>query len=79
MLKSQRNCESPREVHEYHWEIWQGGIAVAMGSDTDLGAAGREMVRYAVQYVQDGPITIKGSPELAPYRHYPDDKRPPPG
>lgn len=51
----------------YHFEIWQGGICVASGSGPDLHETGREMVRYATQYVQDGPITIKGSPELKPH------------
>lgn len=52
---------------EYHFEIWQRGVVVAEGSGPDLHEVGREMVYYAVQYVQDGPITIKGSPELAPH------------
>lgn len=51
---------------DYEFEIWQGGIAVAMGSGPDLDAVRREMLHYATQYIQDGPITIKGSPELAP-------------
>jgi hypothetical protein len=50
----------------YHFEIWQGGVMVVEGSGPDLDEVGREMVRYAVQYVQDGPITIKGSPQLHP-------------
>lgn len=54
------------EPKEYHWEIWQGGIVVASGSGYDAESVCGEMVRYATQYVQDGPIKITGSPELAP-------------
>ena len=53
-------------MKEYHFEIWQHGIVVAEGSGFDAGDVTREMVRYAEQYVMDGPITITGSPELAP-------------
>lgn len=59
--------DRPRQG-EYWFEIWQGGIVVAEGSGPFLDDIGREMVRYAVQYVQDGvPITIKGSPQLKPH------------
>jgi hypothetical protein len=51
---------------EYRFDIWQGGIVVASGSGYDAEAVCSEMVRYAAQYVQDGPIKITGSPELAP-------------
>jgi hypothetical protein len=51
---------------EYSWSIEQGGIVVAEGSGFDVETVKREMVHYAVQYAQDGPIRIKGSPELKP-------------
>jgi hypothetical protein len=53
-------------MKEYHWTIWQNDIAVAEGSGFDIEGTKIEMVRYAAQYAQDGPITITGSPELAP-------------
>lgn len=53
-------------MKEYHFEIWQGGIVVAGGSGPDAEEVCQEMVRYATQYVQDGPIKITGSPELKP-------------
>lgn len=54
----------PTKIYEF--EIWQDGVSVAGGSGSDLEAIKREMVHYAAQYVQDGPIKITGSPELAP-------------
>ncbi len=51
---------------EYTFEIWQGGIVVAVGSGPDLDAVRGEMLHYAMLYVQDGPIQITGSAELAP-------------
>ena len=51
---------------EYEFQIWQGGTIVALGSGADLDAVRRDMLHYAMQYVQDGPIKITGSPELAP-------------
>lgn len=53
---------------EYHFDIWQAGIVVVSGHGYDLEEIKREMVRYATQYVQGGPIKITGSPELAPER-----------
>lgn len=50
---------------EYEFEIWQRGIVVACGSGTSLDDVRREMLHYAMQYVQDGPIKITGSKELA--------------
>lgn len=50
----------------YTFQIWQGGIVVVEGGGQDLEEVKREMVHYAAQYVQDGPIKITGSPELAP-------------
>lgn len=50
----------------YHFGIWQGGIEVASGQGSDLERVKVMMVQYATQYVQDGPIKITGSPELAP-------------
>jgi hypothetical protein len=52
----------------YRWQIIQGGIVVAEGSGDDLESVKTDMVHYAVQYVQDGPIKIVGSPELGPTR-----------
>lgn len=54
------------EEERYTFEIVQGGIAVVIGGGDNLDDVRREMVHYAMMYVQDGPITIKGSPELAP-------------
>ncbi len=51
---------------DYHFGIWQGGIEVVSGQGADLERVKAMMVQYATQYVQDGPITITGSPELAP-------------
>lgn len=53
-----------RGHQEYWFEIWQDGTVVAEGSGPVRFDVGREMVRYALQYIQDGPITIKSSPEL---------------
>lgn len=53
---------------EYWFEIWQRGIVVAEGAGPVLEDVGREIVRYAVQYVQDGPIEIRGSQALRPDR-----------
>lgn len=50
----------PTKIYEF--EIWQDGVSVAGGSGSDLEAIKREMVHYAAQYVQDGPIKITGSP-----------------
>ncbi len=51
---------------EYHFEIWQGGVEVVSGGGTNLEQTKSMMVHYAAQYVQDGPIKITGSKELAP-------------
>lgn len=59
---------------EYWFEIWQGGIVVAEGSGPFLDDVGRDMVRYAVQYVQDGPVEIRGSQELRPRTQPESDK-----
>lgn len=52
----------------YWFEIWQGGVCVADGRGPDAEEMCSEMVRYAQQYVADGPVTLKCSPELAPVR-----------
>jgi hypothetical protein len=51
---------------EYHFEIVQGGLVVAEGSGADLDNLRFEMLHYAMVYVQDGPVLLKGSPELMP-------------
>ncbi len=53
-------------MSEYEFKIWQNSIVVAEGSGPDLDDVRRDMLHYATQYVQDGPIKITGSPELAP-------------
>lgn len=55
-------------TERYSFEIVQDGIAVVVGGGNDLDDVRREMLHYAMIYLQDGPITIKGSPELAPDR-----------
>jgi hypothetical protein len=51
---------------DYHFKIWQGGIVVVEGGGADLEDVKRDMVHYAAQYVQDGPIKITGHPALGP-------------
>lgn len=53
-------------MERYSFEIVQGGVVVVEGDGDNLDDVRREMLHYAMMYVQDGPITIKGSPELAP-------------
>lgn len=55
---------------EFWFEIVQGGIVVACGSGPDQDAVTREAVHYAAQYLQDGPVQIRGtikSPALPPH------------
>jgi hypothetical protein len=54
---------------EYHYEIWQNDIAVVEGSGSDLDAVRRDMLHYAMIYLQDGPIQIRGHPALGPTAH----------
>lgn len=44
----------------YSFELWQGGIVVAVVESADLGEARREIMHYAAVYVQDGPCEIRG-------------------
>jgi hypothetical protein len=48
----------------YHYEIWQDGIRVAAGSGDVLEDVRRDMVHYASQYIQDGPIDLRGHPDV---------------
>lgn len=45
---------------EYHYEIEQDGIVVASVSGPDHNFVRGEIVRYARQYMMDGPISIRG-------------------
>ena len=42
-------------------EIWQDGICVASVTSDDEVELTREILHYAQQYMQDGPITIKNA------------------
>ncbi len=55
---------------DYHFDIMQDGVFAAGASGADLDSVRREMLHYAAVYLQDGPIEIVCSPELAPYSRY---------
>lgn len=41
------------------WEIKQGGMVVASGSSESMEVSEREAWRYALQYVNDGPFSLR--------------------
>jgi len=45
---------------EYEFQLWQGGICVAVAGATHLSLARREIEHYAMMYSQDGPCEIRG-------------------
>ena len=45
---------------DFTFELWQDGFAVASATASDVEQARREIMHYARQYVQDGPVEIKG-------------------
>lgn len=40
------------------FEVWQGGMPVAMAAASRITDAWREAIHYAGQYGQDGPVEI---------------------
>jgi hypothetical protein len=42
------------------YELWQGGICVALASAPSQDVAATEIAHYAMMYGQDGPVEIKG-------------------
>jgi len=42
-------------------EIWQGGIMIACVEGPSRKAIERDVCHYAVQYAQDGPVSIRYS------------------
>lgn len=47
---------------EYDLEIWQAGVCVASVQGYDFDRVHSDAMHYAFQYMQDGPIEIKGIP-----------------
>lgn len=50
-------------IGESTYEVWQDGICVASVTSNNQDDAKREIMRYAIQYMQDGPIEVRG-PDL---------------
>ena len=56
---------------DYTFELWQNGIMVASVDGPDLIRVRAEIMHYAAQYIEDGPLEIRGA-NVAALRHSPN-------
>lgn len=47
------------EKVNYRAEVWQDGVMVAAVEHINHLTVAREIMHYAYQYAQDGPVTVK--------------------